>query len=62
MAPRIFCALDRADLDGALALGRALDGVVDGFKFGAVIGEAVAEVVTGERPAAAITAWAAGRL
>jgi glycine/D-amino acid oxidase-like deaminating enzyme len=33
-----------------------------GFKFGAVIGEAVAEVVTGERPAAAITAWAAGRL
>jgi orotidine-5'-phosphate decarboxylase len=34
MAPQIFCALDRADLDGALALGRALSGVVDGFKVG----------------------------
>jgi orotidine-5'-phosphate decarboxylase len=33
-APAIFCALDRPDLDGALALGRALDGVVDGFKVG----------------------------
>ena len=34
MAPQIFCALDRADLDGALALGRVLTGVVDGFKVG----------------------------
>ena len=33
MAPQIFCALDRPDLDGALALGRALTGVVDGFKY-----------------------------
>ena len=34
MAPQIFCALDRPDLDGALALGRALQDVVDGFKVG----------------------------
>ena len=34
MAPQIFCALDRPDLDGALALGRALKDVVDGFKLG----------------------------
>jgi len=34
MAPQIFCALDRPDLDGALALGRALEDVVDGFKVG----------------------------
>src|SRR5918995_1255044 len=34
MAPQIYCALDRADLDGALALGRALNDVVDGFKVG----------------------------
>ena len=33
-APAIYCALDRPDLDGALALARALDGVVDGFKVG----------------------------
>jgi orotidine-5'-phosphate decarboxylase len=33
-APAIFCALDRADLDGALALGRSLVGVVDGLKVG----------------------------
>ena len=33
-APAIFCALDRPDLDGALALARSLDGVVDGFKVG----------------------------
>jgi orotidine-5'-phosphate decarboxylase len=33
-APAIFCALDRPDLDGALALGRSLTGVVDGFKVG----------------------------
>ena len=33
-APAIFCALDRPDLDGALALGRALEDVVDGFKVG----------------------------
>jgi glycine/D-amino acid oxidase-like deaminating enzyme len=32
-----------------------------GFKFGALIGEAVAAALTGERPAAAITAWAAGQ-
>lgn len=34
MVPQIFCALDRPDLDGALALGRALQGDVDGFKVG----------------------------
>jgi orotidine-5'-phosphate decarboxylase len=34
MAPQIFCALDRPDLDGALALGRALQDMVDGFKVG----------------------------
>jgi orotidine-5'-phosphate decarboxylase len=34
MAPQIFCALDRPDLHGALALGRALQDVVDGFKIG----------------------------
>jgi orotidine-5'-phosphate decarboxylase len=34
MAPQIFCALDRPDLDGALALGRTLADVVDGFKLG----------------------------
>ena len=34
MAPQIFCALDRPDLDGALALGRSLADVVDGFKLG----------------------------
>ena len=33
-APAIYCALDRPDLDGALALARTLDGVVDGFKLG----------------------------
>ena len=33
-APAIYCALDRPDLDGALALARAVDGVVDGFKVG----------------------------
>jgi orotidine-5'-phosphate decarboxylase len=33
-APAIYCALDRPDLDGALALARALDGAVDGFKLG----------------------------
>jgi orotidine-5'-phosphate decarboxylase len=33
-APAIFCALDRPELDGALALGRALKDVVDGFKVG----------------------------
>ena len=32
-----------------------------GFKFGAVIGEAVAAALTGARPAEAITAWAAGQ-
>ena len=32
--PAIFCALDRPDLDGALALGRALAGVVGGLKVG----------------------------
>jgi glycine/D-amino acid oxidase-like deaminating enzyme len=32
-----------------------------GFKFGAVIGEAIAAALTGARPARAITAWAAGR-
>jgi orotidine-5'-phosphate decarboxylase len=34
MAPQIFCALDRPDLDGALALARTLEDVVDGFKLG----------------------------
>jgi orotidine-5'-phosphate decarboxylase len=34
MAAQIFCALDRPDLDGALALGRSLADVVDGFKLG----------------------------
>jgi orotidine-5'-phosphate decarboxylase len=33
-APTIFCALDRPDLDGALALGRALVDVVGGLKVG----------------------------
>jgi orotidine-5'-phosphate decarboxylase len=33
-APEIFCALDRPDLEGALALGRALVGVVGGLKVG----------------------------
>jgi orotidine-5'-phosphate decarboxylase len=33
-APAIFCALDRPDLDGALALARSLKDVVDGFKVG----------------------------
>jgi glycine/D-amino acid oxidase-like deaminating enzyme len=33
-----------------------------GFKFGALIGEAVAAALTGKRPAAAITAWAAGQV
>lgn len=33
-APKIFCALDRPDLDGALALGRSLVGAVDGLKVG----------------------------
>jgi orotidine-5'-phosphate decarboxylase len=33
-APEIFCALDRPDLDGTLALGRALAGVVGGLKVG----------------------------
>jgi orotidine-5'-phosphate decarboxylase len=33
-APAIFCALDRPDLDGALALGQLLKDVVDGFKVG----------------------------
>jgi glycine/D-amino acid oxidase-like deaminating enzyme len=32
-----------------------------GFKFGAVIGEAVAEALAGRRAAATVTAWAAGR-
>jgi len=32
-----------------------------GFKFGAVIGEAIAEALSGRRPAATVTAWAAGR-
>jgi orotidine-5'-phosphate decarboxylase len=32
--PQIFCALDRPDLDGALALGRSLVDVVDGLKVG----------------------------
>jgi orotidine-5'-phosphate decarboxylase len=33
-APAIFCALDRPDLDGALALGRSLAGAVGGLKVG----------------------------
>jgi orotidine-5'-phosphate decarboxylase len=33
-APTVFCALDRPDLEGALALGRALAGVVGGLKVG----------------------------
>ena len=32
-----------------------------GFKFGAVIGEAIAEALVGRRPEATVTAWAAGR-
>ena len=32
--PVIFCALDRPDLDGALALGRSLAAVVGGLKVG----------------------------
>jgi glycine/D-amino acid oxidase-like deaminating enzyme len=32
-----------------------------GFKFGAVIGEAIAEALAARRPAATVTAWAAGR-
>ena len=32
-----------------------------GFKFGAVLGEAVAQALSGERPAEALTAWAAGK-
>jgi glycine/D-amino acid oxidase-like deaminating enzyme len=32
-----------------------------GFKFGAVIGEAITEALAGGRPAATVTAWAAGR-
>jgi glycine/D-amino acid oxidase-like deaminating enzyme len=32
-----------------------------GFKFGAVIGEALAETLDGRRPPAALTAWAAGQ-
>ena len=32
--PAIFCALDRPDLDGALALGRSLADVVGGLKVG----------------------------
>jgi glycine/D-amino acid oxidase-like deaminating enzyme len=31
-----------------------------GFKFGAVIGEAIAEALVGNRAAATVTAWAAG--
>jgi glycine/D-amino acid oxidase-like deaminating enzyme len=47
----------------ALPLGRAwvLAGFSGhGFKFGAALGEAIAAALSGERPAAAITAWAAG--
>ena len=33
-APQIFCALDRPDLAGALALARSLVGVVGGLKVG----------------------------
>lgn len=32
--PALFCALDRPDLEGALALGRSLRDVVGGFKVG----------------------------
>jgi glycine/D-amino acid oxidase-like deaminating enzyme len=32
-----------------------------GFKFGAVIGEAIAEVLSGRRLAGAVSAWAAGQ-
>src|SRR4029453_2621272 len=32
-----------------------------GFKFGAVIGEAIAEALIGRRPAGAVSAWAAGQ-
>jgi glycine/D-amino acid oxidase-like deaminating enzyme len=32
-----------------------------GFKFGAVIGEAIAEALSGRRPAGAVSAWAAGQ-
>jgi orotidine-5'-phosphate decarboxylase len=32
--PAVFCALDRPDLDGALALGRSLVDVVGGLKVG----------------------------
>ena len=32
-----------------------------GFKFGAVIGEAIAAALSGRRPAEAVTAWAAGQ-
>lgn len=32
--PSVFCALDRPDLDGALALGRSLVGAVGGLKVG----------------------------
>ena len=32
--PAVFCALDRPDLEGALALGRSLEGVVGGLKVG----------------------------
>jgi glycine/D-amino acid oxidase-like deaminating enzyme len=32
-----------------------------GFKFGATIGEAIAETLSGRRSAATMTAWAAGR-
>jgi hypothetical protein len=32
-----------------------------GFKFGAVIGEANAEVLASRRPAQTVTAWAAGQ-
>ena len=32
--PQIFCALDRPDLDGTLALGRSLVGAVGGLKVG----------------------------
>jgi orotidine-5'-phosphate decarboxylase len=32
--PAIFCALDRPDLEGALALGRSLVGIVGGLKIG----------------------------
>jgi glycine/D-amino acid oxidase-like deaminating enzyme len=48
----------------ALPLGRAwaLAGFSGhGFKFGAVMGEAIAEALTGKRAAAAIAAWAAGQ-